>query len=222
MVNRKRTYSHRDKQAAELDARRKRSKSGDEDGLRLPDDRQTKAPQKACYLLKKGLMIYGSPTPLPNDESNTEIEQESNKKHSIWNKTLKGKLKSVNQKQPSIYGSREIFVETMKDNITIKKSNSVPTKDCHPTPPSELQKKQGQHLNRFFPNLNGAASKLVPSAKTSTKGPTATPKPAHKIAQKDELKHTYVMKQYESDKVSAPHKNILGYRLSSRSTEAEL
>jgi hypothetical protein len=222
MANRKRTYSQRDKQAAEQEARRKRSKSGDDDELRLPDDRRSKTPQKAHYLLKRGLLKYGGPTSLPDDEGDMEIEQESNKDLSIWDKVLKSKHNSVRQKQRNIYGSREDFEETMKDKTSTKKSDNVPSKSYLPTPPSELQKKQGQHLNRFFPNLNGAAAKLVPSPKTSTTKPTATPKPANKIAQKDELKQTYIAKQYESDKVSAPRKNILGVRLSSMSTEAEL
>jgi hypothetical protein len=221
MVNRKRTYSQRDKQAAEQEARRKRSKSGDDDELCLPNDHRFKGPQKSQHLLKKGIKKYGGPTSLPDGEDDFEIEQESNKNLSIWDKALKGKLKSVNQKQRNVYGNREDFQETMKDKTSTKKSDGISSKNYLPTPPSELQKKQGQRLNQFFPNLNGAAAKLVPLAKTLKTKPTATPKPVKKIAHKDKLKQTYVVKKYESDKVSAPRKNILGDRMSSKSIEVK-
>jgi hypothetical protein len=223
MVQQKRTYSQRDKKAAEQEARRKRSKSGDDNEIRPSSSHRVESPQKSHSLLKKGLKKYGGPTSIPKNEDDTIVTEDSKEHTSVFDKALNGKFKPMTHKQQSIYGSREDFEEAIKKQSLVKKSNGNSAKPYLPTPPSELQKKQSQQLNRFFPGLNGASAKLANPVKPSITKPIANSKLAtKKTEQNDKLEQLYIAKQYEANRISAPRRDLLGDHLPSKSAEARL
>jgi hypothetical protein len=225
----KRTYSSRDKkrEVYEQESRRKRTKGDSEDELRLPG-----RPHSSASLLKKGLRPSLKQTDFEDDVVSNIAQR--NKRSSILDRALDGKLKSIKHKERNIYGSRKDFEVTMQDQRAEKKNNPRPSSSYLPTPPSELQLQQAKRLNAYFPRLNGQAGKLVskmasPIIKSATLPPT---KPAVKptktlrilenIIKCAEPKEPYTPRKYDADKTPAPRRDLPGDRLSRKSKEAEL
>jgi hypothetical protein len=222
MVQQKRTYSQRDRKQREYavqDAQRKRSKADPEDELHLPTDRST----KRSALLKKGLRHHGGPISVPDDDDcDINLVPKKNKGLlGIFDKALTSKLKPITTKQHNIYGSRQDFDETIKDQSHAKESNARP-KNGLPTPPSEDKKQQTDRFNRFVPSLAGPGKRSVFRGATLSTQSTETSQRFAKIIKVEQPKVLYVPKQYEADSVSPPHRDLLGNRLSKKSPQAQL
>jgi hypothetical protein len=218
MAPKKRTYSRRDKNPQE--ARRKRIKGEDDDELQWPDTSLYGHPQKSSALLKKGLKEPGSPTSIPNEDKT--VTQRSKPHLSVFDKVPGGKLTSIKHEQQNIYGSREDFNNTMNDQHAIKRRNGRQVNSSLPTPPSELQKKQGLQLNRFFPGLNGAGAKLAVQAPPSALKPTVTSTTFAEILKCTDAEQPHIVRTNEADKSSVPRRDILGGHLSTKSMKARL
>jgi hypothetical protein len=188
--------------------------------LQWPDNSLYGHPQKSSALLKKGLKEPGSSASMPNEDKT--VTQRSKPHLSVFDKVLGGKLTSIKHKQQNIYGSREDFDNTMNDQPAIKRRNGKQENSSLPTPPSEVQKKQGLQLNRFFPRLNGAGAKLAVQAPSSALKPTLTSTTFAEILQCTDAEQPHITRMYKADKSTVPHRDILGGRLSTKSMEAQL
>jgi hypothetical protein len=213
----KKTYSSMDKRLQE--ERRKRQKTDGDDELRWPGDSPSSRPSQSTALLKKGLRKFCGPVSFPDEDSDTASLTNS---HSVLDKALDGKPKQVKRKQDNIYGSREDFENTMREQKKKKSSEEGRTQSYLPTPPVEIQKQQHQLANQFMSSMK------PPAANT----PTQVTTPAwmrwtqSKIQEKplgcEESRQPYVPKQFEADKPHSPRRDLAGGRLSSKSKEAEL
>lgn len=222
MVQVKRTYSSRDKKQrnfAEENAQRKRTKVNSDDDHHSPPNRST----KRSVLLKKGLKQHSGPISVPDqDDIDNDPVTKKDKVLKVFDKVLAGKLKPVTIKQHTIYGSREDFEETMTDQSLAKESNARPRSGL-PTPPSDYQKKQqGDRFNRPVSALTGLGKKSIAEGSSPTIPPTETSKRFAKVIKVEQPKVSYVRKQFEAARVPPPHWDLLEKRLSKTSSQAQM
>ncbi|KAH5516048.1 hypothetical protein HBI31_006450 [Parastagonospora nodorum] len=212
----KRTYSQATKLREE--ARRKRCKSEEVDELRLPPPRARLSQSSSLFQSFRGPVSFD----IHSDSDNVDTAPANSNGSSVFDRALGGKLKPVKpMRNHSIYGSREKFEATMNDQNFVKGSKQAARSQL-PTPPTEIQKQQGQRASKFFPGLQGAASLANQVTKPSWSRKEAIKPPLEEVIKPDEPKQPYVPKQYIADKSCPPHRNICGDRLSSNSKEAQL
>jgi len=223
----KRTYSQSTKLREA--ARRKRCKSEEDDELRLPTPRARLSQSSSLLGSFRGPVSFDTHP----DSDNSDTAPANNKRSDVFDRALGGKLKPVKPtRNHSIHGSRKEFEATMNDQDFVKGSKQAVRQ--LPTPPTEVQRQQGQRASKFFPGIQRAASLAKQVTKPSQVTKTAwsrkqaiTPPleeviTPEKAIKPDEPKQPYVPKQYIADKSSAPHRNICGDRLSSKSKESQL
>jgi hypothetical protein len=212
----KRTYSQATKLREE--ARQKRCKSEEVDERRLPPPRARLSQSSSLFQSFRGPVSFD----IHSDSNNFDTAPVNSNGSSVFDRALGGKLKPVKpMRNHSIYGSREEFEATMNDQNFVKGSKQAARSQL-PTPPTEIQKQQGQRASKFFPGLQGAASLAKQVTKPSWSRKEAITPPLEEAIKRDEPKQPYVPKQYIAEKSCAPHRNICGGRLSSKSKEAQL
>lgn len=211
MPGQKRTYSSKGRGIADPDFSWKRLKTADSnDELRQPD-RKPRRPQQSSSLLKKGLQHKFSGPVSFTEESDSDTV-------SVVENPCKGKLKPVTNKARKMSGSMPDLGDTMDCEPTTKSSSGKGPGHL-PTPPVEIQKQQKKRTSHFFDdrNTNVATQVTTPAWKR-----TATPSTSEASFESKVSKEPYVPKQYEAEKASAPRRDLMGGRLSSKSTEAKL
>lgn len=215
----KRTYSGYEKKREE--ARRKRQKSEEDGELRWPGNTPRAHQQQSSSLLKS----FRGPVSFDMDSDNEDPGSPpriNDRLTSVFDRAQAGKLQPVKYKQNNnIYGSRKDFEKTMQAR-TSTRNIDMTTRSHLPTPPTESQKQQGQRLNKFFPELNGAAESLATHVTKPVWKREVAPKILKKSVKSDEPKQPYVPKQYVSEKLSVPQRDLSGNRLSSESKEIRL
>lgn len=217
MALKKRTYSQRDKKLAGLEQQEALSQHDKNEVVEPSSPR--KRPKNAHSLLKKGLKSYVRPAPISRDELGVSIKQPSNKQFSgVFDKVLNNKHKPVNPKKRTIYGDRQAFDETMMNRGRAAETPKRHKNSYLPTPPYE---RQVTGLNSSSPSREEGAtkvSKMVPTPAQSTE----TSPSFEKTLKNEALKQSYIPKQYKADVTAAPHRDIVGNRLSKKSKEAQL
>jgi hypothetical protein len=224
MVPKKRTYSTVDKRRGmrEQDERRKRSKSDEDDELNWPGGHASSRPLKSSLLLKKGLKKFGGPVSFPEDDEDSGIASKTTSRLSVLDRALGGKLNLVKPKQNSIYGSREDFEKTIQAQSAKKSNEERTTSSYLPTPPIEVQEPQKQLANRFILSTKEHVANMLTQVTTPAWRPSSKSEMSEKNLTHDEPKQPYIPKQFEADRSLAPHRDLTGSRLSSKSKEAKL
>ena len=240
----KRTYSQRGRPPNTLaqELLRKRSKLyGNDNELSWPPPTGTR-PQKPSSSSSSSSsslrnVKFSGPVSLPdnNDDDMDTNEEDSSKSKtsSMFDKALKGKLKSVTRKQPNIHGSREDFDKTMVDPKRAKKSNAGAAGKYLPTPPSDVENQHAKKFDMMFPGLKCRGLSVLGGDGFGGRGGQSKSgfgrlKESDKskffdtVLKEEEPKRLYVRKQYEAENVSVPRRDICGNRLSSKSELAKM
>jgi hypothetical protein len=213
----KKTYSSMDKRLQE--ERRKRQKTDGDDELRWPGESPSSRPSQSTALLKKGLRKFGGPVSFPDEDSDAASLTNG---HSVLDKALDGKFKQVKRKQDNIYGSREDFEDTMREQKKRRSSEEGRTQSYLPTPPVEIQKQQHQLANQLRSSMKPPAANTPTQVTTPAWMRGTKSKTQEKPLECEESRQPYVPKQFEADKSYSPRRDLAGGRLSSKSKEAEL
>lgn len=172
-----------------------------------------KRPQKSSALLKKGLSKFSGPVSFSEDhDSDTG---------SVVEIPRKGKLKPVTNKRQKTSGSMPDLGDPMACEPTMKSSYGSASSHL-PTPPIELQKQQKTTISPYFTNHIPSKSNLATQVTRSAWKRKSTPTSSDASFESKGSKESYIPKQYEAEKASAPRTNLLGGRLSSKSGEAKL
>lgn len=227
----KRTYSQRDKprpayehhHLLNYDDSHKRLKPDDLDELNLPTPPPSRG-EKMSSLLKKGLKSFGGPISIPHEETDIASAPKSSNRRTIFDNVRKDRSQTANPRPQNIYGSREDFTESMKNMIKRKQKDSSPTDSHLPTPPAEVQKTALQKVYRsqVVSKANDLAVLPTTRIRSAFNASTETSQSSESVSQDRQPRSLYVPNAYTAEKTPAPHRSILGGRLSKRSRKAQM
>lgn len=195
----KRTYSQRGKHQATYQSQRlpspdpsnKRRKTNKSAVSKQPPTPPPSRGGTKDGLSKAGLKQFNGPISVPSEDIADEGTARQVAETSVFDEALIKKLAASRPVQPSIYGSREEFLTTIKKRKAASQSAPEPTKTLLPTPPSDTPEDQSP-----------AVCANTPTPEPTQKKKCLPPPP-------------------EVEQTAAPRKSILGHRLSKRSEEAK-